>query len=262
VKKTLFTVMAIVMAIAMMGSAFAYFTDVENSTGNTMSAGTLDMQIANAGGPYGDTAVTGTFNSPPGLAPGDSWTTNGVYFKNVGTIPIHWVWARFGNLVEANGVQTDPETAIAGATDISKNILLTDVYESYDGGATFIHTIFDTTLANVYLNAWISRGAPLTADGSISLKDLVVTANYGTGDNVTSMLLLNGLDPTPALAPGATGAVKMTFKLSELTTNQYQGDTATFDINFIAAQSGAYPDNLLGNSITEQLLGLGAPPYP
>jgi predicted ribosomally synthesized peptide with SipW-like signal peptide len=48
VKKLLFTVMACVLCIGLMGSAFAYFSDYETSTGNTFTAGTIDIDIDGA----------------------------------------------------------------------------------------------------------------------------------------------------------------------------------------------------------------------
>jgi predicted ribosomally synthesized peptide with SipW-like signal peptide len=108
--------MAAVLSLALMGGAFAYFTDVETSTGNVMSAGTLDIQIANPGGTYGDTVVTGTFNSPAGLAPGDSFTAGPVFLKNAGSIDIHRIYARFGGLSEVTGAETDAETAAEAGT--------------------------------------------------------------------------------------------------------------------------------------------------
>lgn len=250
-KKILFAVMACVLSIGLIGGAFAYFTDVEYSTGNVMSAGTLDMQIADNDQGYSNNPVTATFNSPAGLAPGDVFATNAVYFKNVGTANINWVWARFCNLVEGPGIQTDAEEAIAGATDISKYIILKSTWESVDGGSTYSQTAFDEALANVYLQYWYDRGANLAIDGEISLADLIEANDHGSGDRVTSLLFLNE-DP-PALAPGEIGSVYFTFQLSELTTNAYQGDTATFEVDFIGSARNVYPDELLADSITEAL---------
>jgi len=261
VKKILFAGMAVVLSLAMMGGAFAYFTDVEYSTGNVMTAGTLDMQIADNNEGYSNNPVTQSFNSPAGLMPGDEFTTGVVGVKNVGTGDIRWVWARFCNLVEDNGTQTDPETAISGATDISKYIILQSCWDSRDGGTNWSETDFHTpddgpALANAFLHYWNTRGGSFAEDGEISLKDLVEARNFGSGDKVTSIVFFNDCitdPPGPALPPGAIGEFKFTFKLSEATTNAYQGDTATFDVDFIGSTRAAYPDDLLMDYITEAL---------
>jgi predicted ribosomally synthesized peptide with SipW-like signal peptide len=258
VKKILFTLMACVLCIGLVGGAFAYFTDVETSTGNVMGAGTLDIQIADNNEGYSNSPVTATFSSPANLAPGQTFETNPVYLNNVGTMDVRWIWARFCNLSESNGVNTDAEIAADPTytvNDISKYLNLVSVSESNDGGANYAVTVFDSATANVFLNYWIGRGAGLTADGAISLNDLVVARNFGSGDRVTSLLLLNDPAnfPNPALPSGSAAAFKFTFQLSTAVTNAYQGDTATFEVDFIASQNDAYPDDLLWDSITEPL---------
>jgi len=247
--------MACVLSIGLIGGAFAYFTDVEKSTGNVMGAGTLDMQIADNNEGYTNAGVHASFSSPPELAPGDQYTTNWVYLKNAGTIPIHWVFARFTNLVESNGTNTDAELAVSpNVKDISNYLIMKSVDESYDGGVTWVHTDFDATTANVFLNYWISRGATtLTPDDSISLGDLVVASNYGSGDMKTALLLFNA--PPGNFPNGGVGAVRFTFELSTGTTNVYQGDTASFDVFFIAVQNTTpdYPNDWLAENLTEPI---------
>jgi spore coat-associated protein N len=51
-KKLLVSLMSMVMVIAMVGGgAFAYFTDSETSTGNSFTAGTLDLKLNGADAP-------------------------------------------------------------------------------------------------------------------------------------------------------------------------------------------------------------------
>ena len=254
-KKLLFTLMAVVMCIGLMGGAFAWFTDVEYSTGNTMSAGTLDIQIADNNEGFGNSPVSHSFDSPAGLAPGAVFTTNPVYVKNVGTTSIRWIWARFCNLVESEGTNTDAENAATPATDISNYLELVSVFESDNGGASYVETVFTAPLADAFLGYWNSRGAGFSLDGSISLNNLVSARNYGSGDKVTSIVLLNDTVyfNNPALPPGATAAFKFKFKLLEVTPNAYQGDTATFEVDFIGSARDSYPDDLLMDYITEAL---------
>ena len=51
-KKLLFAIMAIVLCVGLVGGAFSYFTDTVTSNSNTLQAGTLNVEIANAGGTY------------------------------------------------------------------------------------------------------------------------------------------------------------------------------------------------------------------
>lgn len=253
-KKILMSILVIGIVATMFGAGtFAYFTDVEKSTGNTMSAGTLDIEIGDNNEGYSNNPVTASFNSPANLAPGETFETGPVYLKNVGTMDIGFIWARFCNLVHDEGINTDAELSDTPARcDISKYIKLVSVSESNDGGTNYDRTEFDDDLANAFLAYWIGRGAPLTEDGVISLYDLVVARNYGSGDYVTSIVLLNYFD-SPILTPGSVAAFKFEFQLLEATPNAYQGDTATFEVDFIGSARTVYPDDLLWDSITEAL---------
>jgi predicted ribosomally synthesized peptide with SipW-like signal peptide len=255
VKKILFAGIACVLCLGLIGGAFAYFTDVETSTGNAMTAGTLNIQIADSDQGYRDTAVSATFNSPPGLYPGETFTTGPVYLKNVGTMDIRWIWARFCNLVESEGTNTDAENAAPAATDISKYLKLVSIFESNDGGSSYVESVFDADTANAFLAYWNGRGASFDLDGEISLWDLYVARDYGSGDKVTSLLLLNVESDfgNPALPVGSIASFKFKFQLLETTTNAYQGDIATFEVDFIGSARDVYPDDLLNDSITEPL---------
>lgn len=256
-KKLLFTLMAVVMCLGLVGGAFAYFTDVEYSTGNVMGAGTLDLEISDFDGPYGNTPVSGIFSSPDNLIPGQTFETDAVYLKNVGTMDIRWIWVRFCNLVEANGVNTDAEIAADPSYttyDISKYLILVSVSESDDNGVYYVKTTFTPALADAFIHYWRTRGATMNEDGEITLYDLYYARSFGSGDHVTSLVLLN--DPVfgnPALPAGSVASFKFEFKLSTAVTNAYQGDTATFEIDFIGSARDAYPDDELLESISETL---------
>ncbi len=266
-KKLLFTLMACVLCLGIVGGAFAYFTDVEKSTGNVMGAGTLDLQIADNDEGYTNNGVSASFNSPANLAPGQEFTTGVVYLKNVGTMDIRWIWARFCNLVEGGGAYTDAEAAVdPGDTinDISKYLILKSVDESNNGGIWYQHTVFDTSTANAFLAYWngstswnSASPAGFALDGEISLWDLWYARNYGSGDHVTSLLLLNdpAYFPNPALPAGSIACFKFTFQLSTAVTNAYQGDTATFEVDFIGSARDAYPDDQLVESLLDATLG-------
>jgi len=264
-KKVLFALIACVLCAGMVGGAFAYFTDVETSSGNVMQAGTLNIQIGDNDESYNDSGVTASFNSPVGLKPGDTFTTGSLYLKNTGTMAISEVYARFAGLVEADGASSDIELALIPATDISKYLILQSYEESGDNGATWYEESFGEANANAYIDYWngadgsgwnTSPGANIPRDGAISLWDLVMVNAFGSGDHLTSLRLFDGgnYPAIPALPTGSAVLVRFTFKLAENTPNNYQGDTATFSVNFIAAARGIYPDDQLYESGLDSLL--------
>jgi predicted ribosomally synthesized peptide with SipW-like signal peptide len=208
VKRILFSIMAVGLAIGLVGGAFAWFTDVEKTTGNAMSAGTLDMEIGDDINAFTNSPISGTFNSPVGLEPGQTFDVGPVYLKNVGTVDIRWIFARFCNLVETDGVSTDAERSAPTAIDISNKIILKKVFESNNFGASYEASAFTEADANTFLGYWNTRAGwnVFALDGSISLNDLVVARDYGSGDYVTSLLLINNPPfPNPALPAGLSG---------------------------------------------------------
>jgi predicted ribosomally synthesized peptide with SipW-like signal peptide len=221
-KRILFTIMSVGLALGLIGGAFAYFTDVASTNTNVIGAGTLNIQISDNDEVLQDGPISASFSSPAGLAPGQSFDTNVVSIKNAGTINIAWVWARFGNLTETY-------------TDMSKHIIMTSYWE----------------------NAPTGTSADLVADGSISLWDLVEANDHGSGDSHTSLLLMNNStlaqSATGNLPAGSTAYVKFTFQLDPLVTNPFQGQSASFQVDFIGSQYNGYPDTALGGSITQTL---------
>jgi predicted ribosomally synthesized peptide with SipW-like signal peptide len=246
VKKLLFAVIACVLCAGMVGGVFAYFTDVASSTNNVMSAGTLNIQIADNDETFTEGPVSASFNSPVGLAPGQSFDTGVVSIKNAGTINIAWVWARFGGLTES-------------VPDMSKKLIMTHYWEK-DPGGSWVDQPFDAELSNIFLNYWIGRGAGaagMTADDSISLWDLVTARNYGSGDKITSLLLMNdsvkAQSATGNLPAGSIVDLCFTFQLDPTTGNAYQGAWAVFSVDFIGSQYNGYPDEVLSDYITQPL---------
>ena len=59
------------------------------------------MLIADNNEVYGDTPVTASYTSPTGLAPGQSFATDPVYLKNVGSIDIKYVFGTNWQLNES-----------------------------------------------------------------------------------------------------------------------------------------------------------------
>jgi predicted ribosomally synthesized peptide with SipW-like signal peptide len=238
-KKILFALMAVALCLGLMGAAFAYFTDVETSVDNVMTAGTLDMQIQdNNEGPT-DNPVSASF-SISDLAPGDTFTTDPVIFSNAGSIDIRYIFGKFDvtsvtepgmaqQIVLLSYGQWSSNGAWVGAGDET----LVDGY--------WVES-FNAANANAYLNYW-----GLTEDGSISLADL--EAGTPAGESVkTGMWFFDNSSPTNIPLPvSGTAALRFTFQFLPTATNEYQGDSVTFDVYFVGAQTEADLDT----SITE-----------
>lgn len=78
------TTIGLAMSLAGAGS-MAYFSDTETSTGNTLQAGTLDLQVQDwADGELWSDGVTKTWMLSD-MKPGD-WVTGSVAFRNIGSI--------------------------------------------------------------------------------------------------------------------------------------------------------------------------------
>jgi predicted ribosomally synthesized peptide with SipW-like signal peptide len=261
-KKVLFALIACVLCAGMVGGAFAYFTDVEKSTANAASAGTIDIQLAdNNETTFTDSGVTASFSIGP-LAPGQSLTTNAIAIKNVGTLAISEVYARFAGLTETDGTPGNIEGVTPGKCDISKYLILQNYQESGNGVDWFVEDftgIAGEANANDYIAYWngtdgsgwnAGAGAGLDEDGAISLADLVAVNAFGSGDHLTTFRLFDGgnYTPAPCLPAGAIVYVKFTFKLLESVPNSYQGDIAAYTVDFIAAARGDYPDDSLDES--------------
>ena len=119
VKKILIGLMTLVLVIGLAGAgAFAYFSDVETSTGNTFTAGSIDLKIDNTcylngkpveGCTWGLTDLTDQlFFKFKDLKPGD-WGED--------TVSMHvynndaWACVTFANLVNNDNTCTEPEDA-------------------------------------------------------------------------------------------------------------------------------------------------------
>jgi predicted ribosomally synthesized peptide with SipW-like signal peptide len=237
VKKILFALMAVVLCLGLMGGAFAYFTDVETSAGNTFTAGTLDMQIQdNDEGPR-DYPVSASFVSPAGLAPGDRFTTDPVTFSNVGSIDIRYIFAKFDVTSETVANMQQQIVLVSYGEWSSNGAWVAASDETLDGGGYWVesfdpNTTTGATNANAYLAFW-----NLTQDGSISLADLEAGTPAGSSTK-TGMWFFDNSSPTNIpLRVSGTAQLRFTFEFLPSATNPYQGAGVTFDVYFVGAQT-------------------------
>jgi len=83
-KKLLIVAMSCVLALGLVGGAFAYFSDDEASTGNTFTAGSMNLLMGD-GTDYYDNE-TFTIVSEDGIAPGDELGPYTVSFQKTGNV--------------------------------------------------------------------------------------------------------------------------------------------------------------------------------
>jgi len=209
-KKILGLTIGALLIISMAGTGtWAYFSDTETSSGNTFTAGTLDLKVSNDGNTYAD-GVTSTWGGT-NCKPGDSWSGT-VTLKNSGSVTANHVEIKFANTVTevatpAEILGTDPEV-----TNMSDNMTVSAL--TYSGTNLLAKTggIFD----NLDVRAADTAG---NADGTITLNEL---------NNVK----LGTLAPLAGLAQNGTSAFAMTAEISTSVGNGIQGDSVATVVTF------------------------------
>jgi len=201
-KRILISLMTIALVSALIGGGiYAYFSDVETSTGNVFTAGTLDLNLD--GGNTNVVKFT-VSNVKPGDNGGGTWTV-----ANVGTIG-GYLDLESISVTEAIGTTTDPELADEGGPDTTQlgNYLLVHMFidtnnnGSWDAGET---DIFGTNAAPAAIN---------TIAGSYAL-DLSLAAS------------------------GGTNYVTLLWSVATSTDNRIQGDSVTLNMTFELQQRAA-----------------------
>lgn len=161
-KKILLSLMMVgVVAAAAGAGTFAYFSDTESSNGNTMTAGTLDLNIEG-----GDSAVTTLSVSDVG--PGDSGTASSS-ISNTGSID-GYVDVEVGSVNNTEGANPESETDTSGDGEMG-GIATATIYVDDDGNLST--TGDQTQVASGTLNSIQSQDYEvdhsLTAGGSSNL---------------------------------------------------------------------------------------------
>jgi len=217
VKKILITVMAVVLCLGLMGAAFAYFSDTETSSGNTFTAGTLDLVLSDDDETDLD-GVTATWVSPAHWAPGDTVEAT-LRIKNIGSIGSVNLFLKPTELVEVDGDTPEPEPA--GVDNIADWINVTN----------FQITFKDTASGTPFLtygnwagdSGWMSQSpwSPWSTAPPLTLREFHNTPYkvwiFGSSRS-DDALEANGAD---------TIELTMTFEFEPTAPNDYQGDQCT-----------------------------------
>jgi spore coat-associated protein N len=210
-KKVLFTLMVCVLCAGLVGGAFAYFTDTATSSGNTFTAGTLDLQLSNDGTNFYD-GVTSTWLSPANWAPGSSFTAT-LSATNIGSIDSRHIYFMFSNLSHTDGD--------ADGSNMMNAVIVSQVKERFNS----------TTTSNqaAYIDSVIGNN-----DGVLTLAEFAGFANgwygYFTEDDKTGDGIVLGAGDL------ADYDLILEFTFDANAGNIYQGDSCSFDITLQATQ--------------------------
>jgi spore coat-associated protein N len=194
-------IIAVVGAIGF-GATRAYFSDTETSTGNTFTAGTIDLAV-DSENPWQSSGQYVFGN----LEPGDDEDIN-VTLRNAGSNDVV-IWKKVKVTAETDIVQSEPEcdaesgswsgTACSGQTAKKDDISSQMVYSMKIGGSDNI------------LKSWGVRVS--------DVNDLWI--------------------PIGKLAAGASLTVDQNYYFDTAAGNEYQGDQMSIDITFYADQVNA-----------------------
>ena len=210
-KKLLLSMLATFLVIGLVGaSTFAWFQDTETSTGNTFTAGTMDLKVSDWDEGFGD-GVSATWtmsNMTPGV------TTVGpfsVLLQNSGSIAANHVEISFSHSIDeaTNPVESDTNPASTPG-EMARWIEITLMtYNGVDFKATY-------TDAN--------------GNGFFDLEDVTLSPYTDVG---------GPLDNLSPLIGGGTRAFTMALKFNAGATNDIQGDILTTTVTFTLNQDSS-----------------------
>jgi len=218
VKKILGLTIAVLMVIGLIGAGtWAYFSDVETSTGNVFTAGTLDLKLT--GGTPDNDSVIGTFNAST-WAPGENISDN-LTITNQGTIDIASLKLNFTYGTNAESDNGTVDTS-GRPTYISGSPWTTDPEDYFD------------KMIKITAATW--NGESLDGNGgkyALIGKTLFELRNGGTPLDVT--LHATGSDTVPL--PASAGYIlALTFEFDSTATNGCQGNELTMKITVTRTQ--------------------------
>jgi len=266
-KKILFTLMAMALCLGLMGAAFAYFSDTESSTGNTFTAGTLDLELTRDG----SSAIVPF--SVTGVKPLD-YGYQEIWLKNAGTLSgTLQMWISDITGTEGANPESEPQTPANDVTypgELDQALAFPIQLEDGDNVWTpysFTVANWDNSITNggtnpdAYWNAVpifsfpLAQGAAgwwgdpmdyVTADGDAILEPgetvkirvyytaSIETANFANYTNGYSVWW--GSDPDGWPVDWSGGVNHGAGDPWGYDDNYFQGDTLSFNINFALVQ--------------------------
>jgi predicted ribosomally synthesized peptide with SipW-like signal peptide len=170
-KKILASIFVIgILALAIGWGTYSYFSDTETSSGNTFSAGTLDLKVDGKDNPLG------AYFSVSDVKPGDS-NSKGIVLSNSGTLAGK-AYIHFKNVVDSPGTTPEPEPT-PDYGELSKNLYIKVLVDSTIKAEGYLSDI----KSNSYELGTIAGGGSLTVTIQWSIPSDV--GNVIMGDSVT-----------------------------------------------------------------------------
>ena len=162
--------MVSMLAFAMGWGTYSYFSDTETSSGNTFSAGTLDLKVDGKDDPLG------AYFSVSDVKPGDSGSKD-IVLSNAGTLAGK-AYIHFKNVVDDKGETPEPEI-LPDTGELSKNLYIKVLV----GGVVKAEGYLFDIKCNSYELGTIVGGGSLTVTIEWSIPSDV--GNVIMGDSVT-----------------------------------------------------------------------------
>jgi len=207
-KKVLGLSIAALLLIGLaVGGTFAYFSNTETSTGNTFTAGTLNLTVnGNDGANTVEFTVT---NANPGESGAGTWTLvntgNLDGFVDLENISVTNAENYDANTDEAEAVDDSDTSNATGGGELGANLDVVLFIDDGSGGGTANNGIQDGTEATIY---------------------------SGDLDSIAG-----SYDQNLPLAGGATTYISMTWSVDSSVNNIIMGDSATLDIDVELGQT-------------------------
>ncbi len=212
-KKILGLTLAVLLFMGLVGSGtWAYFSDTEQSTGNTLSAGTLDLNVNG-----GDAAVTTL--SVPSAFPGDSGSGNTTLFNN-GSLAAE-LDIIFGSVNNTESVgSTEYEADVIGGAGVGEL-----------GAAAIFAVFIDVDFDGV----WSSGDIGLSANSTGTLYSFPLALEYQALNNYGSDNFGDVYSGT--MGVGDEDGFYILYQIPTSPDNTFQGDSLSIDITFILEQT-------------------------
>jgi predicted ribosomally synthesized peptide with SipW-like signal peptide len=204
VKKLLFTLMACILCLGLVGGAFAYFTDTETSTANSFTAGTLSID-------NNELTSVAAFTLP-NMAPGDVTGEYSIIIRNDGSLNLGWLgdWQFTGSSALMDALYIDS----AKMEFLSPTLAnwLNDLTPGYEvGGADLF---IENGSGHGPYASWFTSLAALSSFGVVS---------FNLFNDNAGMIPGSVFEHAGALKPGYAYRLTIKFGFAAGAGNAYQG---------------------------------------
>lgn len=203
-RKTLTLGMTAILIASMLAGAgtLAYFSDIETSTGNTFTTGTLDVKIRNGVGDYADDM--GPLWDWPDLKPGDAINSRSWNFRNDGSIAIGEMKISCLYYVIESVEEPDTHNTASDPDSMAREFTITGLWVRKGG-------VPDTYILPL-LSDHNNNGRP-------DLEDLKIGG-------------VNGVTIVPDPNQGSITTVDMDMEFDSGASSNFQGDTLVLTMTF------------------------------